>query len=60
VELQISPAAFSGGRQGFCMRLLLFSTGERQQAQLRWNLGLARVQQALLFLARAIRQGRLE
>lgn len=61
VELQILPAAFAGGRQGFCMRLLLFSTGEgQQQAQVRWSFGLARVQQALLFLARAIRQGRLE
>jgi len=61
VELQIWPAEFAGRRPGFCLRLLLFSRGVgRQQAQLRWNLGLARVQQALLFLARAIRQGRLE
>lgn len=61
VELQVLPAQFIGGRQGSCLRLLLFSRGAgQQQAQLRWNLGLARVQQALLFLARAIRQGRLE
>jgi hypothetical protein len=61
VELQILPAQSAGGRQGFCLRLLLFSRGAgQQQAQLRWSLGLARVQQALLFLGRAIRQGRLE
>jgi hypothetical protein len=61
VELQILPADFAGGRQGFCLRLLLFSRAAAQeQARLRWSLGLARVQQALLFLARTIRQGRLE
>jgi hypothetical protein len=56
-ELQISPAKLTGGRQGFCLRLFLFARGAgEKQAQLRWNLGLVRVQQALLFLARAIRQ----
>jgi hypothetical protein len=56
-ELQISPAKLSGGRQGFCLRLFLFARGAgEKQAQLRWNLGLVRMQQALLFLARAIRQ----
>ena len=61
VELQILPAEFANGRQGFCLRLLLFSRAAAQeQAQLRWTLGLARVQQALLFLARTIRQGRLD
>jgi hypothetical protein len=59
VELCISPAQLEGGRQGFCLRLLLFARGAgQQQAQLRWTLGLARVQQALLFLARAIRHNR--
>jgi hypothetical protein len=59
VELYISPAELAGGRQGFCLRLLLFARGAgEQQARLRWNLGLARVQQALLFLARAIRHNR--
>ncbi len=58
-ELQVSPAQLAGGRQGFCLRLLLFASGAApEQAQLRWTLGLARVQQALLFLARAIRQNR--
>jgi hypothetical protein len=56
-EIQISPARLAGGRQGFCLRLFLFARGAgEKQAQLRWNLGLVRVQQALLFLARAIRQ----
>lgn len=60
VELQISPAQFAGGRRGFCLRLLLFASGSApEQARLRWTLGLVRVQQALLFLARAIRQNRV-
>ena len=59
-ELHISPAQFAGGFKGFCFRLLLFARGAKQdQAQLRWSLGVARVQQALLFLARAIRQNRV-
>jgi len=61
VELQILPAEFAGGRQGSCLRLLLFSRAAAQeQAKLRWSLGVARVQQALLFLARALRQARLD
>jgi hypothetical protein len=59
VELQVSPAQLARGQQGFCLRLLLFARGAgEKQAQVRWSLGLARVQQALLFLARAIRQNR--
>jgi hypothetical protein len=59
-ELHISPAQFTGRSEGFCLRLLLFARGAAQdQAQLRWSLGLVRVQQALLFLARAIRQNRV-
>ena len=59
-ELHISPAQFTGGFEGFCLRLLLFARGAAQdQAQLRWSLGIVRVQQALLFLARAIRQNRV-
>lgn len=59
-ELHVSPAEFAGGRTGFCLRLFLFSrAATEEQAELRWNLGLARVQQALLFIARAIRQRRL-
>lgn len=60
VELQTGPAQFAGGRQGSCLRLVLYARGAApEQAQLRWSLGLARVQQALLFLARAIRQNRV-
>ncbi len=60
VELQISPAQFAGGRQGFRLRLLLFANAATpEKAKLRWSLGLARVQQALLFLARAIRHSRV-
>lgn len=60
-ELQILPAEFAGGRQGFCLRLLLYSrAAAEEQAKLRWSLGIARLQQALLFLARALRQGRLD
>jgi hypothetical protein len=58
-ELQIAPWQFAGGHQGFCLRLLLFAhAAAAEQARLRWTLGIARVQQALLFLARAIRQNR--
>ena len=58
-QLHISPAQLAGGRRGFCLRFFLFARGAwEKQTQLRWNLGLARVQQAILFLARAIRQNR--
>ena len=55
-ELHIVRAEILGGPQGFCLRLFLYARGVRpEQAQLRWGLGIARVQQALLFVARAIR-----
>jgi hypothetical protein len=55
-ELHIARAEISGGPQGFCLRLFLYARGARpDQAQLRWGLGIARLQQALLFVARAIR-----
>lgn len=60
VELQISSLRFPEGRQGLCLGVVLVARGAgRDQAQLRWSLGLTRVQQALLFEARALRQGRL-
>jgi hypothetical protein len=44
-------------RRGFCLGIRLVADGESaQQAQLRWGLGLARVQQALLFRSRTLRQ----
>ena len=59
VELQIASARQDGG-QGLSLGVLLLAHGAgRDQAQLRWSLGLARVQQALWFGARALRQGRL-
>ncbi len=59
VELQIVFARIPDGRQGLSLGVLLLAHGaSRDQAQLRWSLGLARVQQALLFEARALRQGR--
>ena len=59
VELQIASMRFPDGRQGLSLGISLVARGAgRDQAQLRWSLGLARVQQALLFEARALRQGR--
>jgi hypothetical protein len=56
-ELQIAGAEFGGGEnRGFCLRVFLYAQGTTPgQAELRWGLGLARLQQALLFLARALR-----
>jgi hypothetical protein len=59
VELHIAPTALSDLRHAYCLRLILCACGKgEQQARLRWTLGIARMQQALLFLARAIRQNR--
>jgi|SRR5579872_508585 len=59
VELQIASARIPDERQGLSLGISLIARGVgRDQAQLRWSLGLARVQQALLFEARALRQGR--
>ena len=59
VELHIVPTGLSDMRHDYCLRLLLCASGKgEQQARLRWTLGIARMQQALLFLARAIRQNR--
>ena len=44
-------------RWGFCLRITLYARGATaEQAELRWGLGLARVQQALLFVSRILRQ----
>jgi hypothetical protein len=44
-------------RRGFCLGIRLVAEGESaQQAETRWGLGLARVQQALLFRSRALNQ----
>jgi hypothetical protein len=57
-HLRISPCDFSAeNRNGFCLVIRLVAEGDTsEQAELRWGLGLARVQQALLFRARALKQ----
>ncbi len=56
--LRISSCDFTAENQcGFCLDIRLVAEGESpQQAELRWGLGLARVQQALLFRSRALKQ----
>ena len=58
IVLRISSCEFpSENRPGYSMSIRLVATGESsQQAELRWGLGLARFQQALLFQARALKQ----
>jgi hypothetical protein len=49
----------SQARRGFCASLLMEATGKSEgQAKLRWTLGLAHVQQAMLFSSRVLRQER--
>jgi hypothetical protein len=56
-ELHVAPALFGGENSGFCLGLILYANGATpEQAQVRWGFGLARVQQALLFLSRGLRQ----
>jgi len=58
VVLRISSCDFQEGqdRRGFCLGIRLVAVGDSaEQAELRWGLALARVQQALLFRARAIK-----
>ncbi len=55
-ELQIAAIEFAE-TDGFCLRISLYAQGNTAgQAELRWGLGLARLQQALLFVARGLRQ----
>jgi len=56
--LRISSCDFTAEkRTGFCLDIRLIAAGNSaQQAELRWGLGLARVQQALLFRSRALKQ----
>lgn len=55
-ELQIAGVEFAE-TDGFCLRISLYAQGNTAgQAELRWGLGLARLQQALLFVARGLRQ----
>ena len=44
-------------RWGFCLAVFLYARGATpEQAEVRWGLGLARIQQALLFTSRTLRQ----
>jgi hypothetical protein len=56
--LRISSCDFRAQNQtGYCLSIRLVAAGDSaQQAELRWGLGLARVQQALLFRARTLKQ----
>lgn len=56
--LRVSSCNFpEQNRRGFCLGIRLVARGDSaKQAELRWGLGLARVQQALLFRARAMGQ----
>ena len=57
-EVSVLRCAYQGSRsQGYALRLILMGCGETPaQAELRWGLGVAHLQQALLFLSRAVRQ----
>lgn len=56
-DLRIVPAKFTAEQDGYCLRLSLFARGSTSgQAEMRWALGLAHAQQAILFVARALRQ----
>ena len=57
-ELRVRPCRFRATAvRGFSLAILLFARGASpEQAELRWGLGLARVQQALLFTSRVLRQ----
>jgi hypothetical protein len=56
--VRISPCDFTlENRRGFCLSIRLVAEGSSaQQAELRWGLALARIQQALLFRSRAMKQ----
>jgi hypothetical protein len=58
VRLEMLPCRFAGeGRTGIALRVILSARGASpEQARTRWGLGLVRVQQALLFISRAMRQ----
>jgi hypothetical protein len=54
-EILICRAVFSEERSSYCLQLTLSAKGSTaSQAQMRWGLGLAHVQQALLFVAREL------
>ena len=56
--LRVSCCDFTAESQpGYCLEIRLVAQGSSaQQAELRWGLGLARIQQALLFRTRVLKQ----
>lgn len=62
VELALHPCRYNEvSRWGTCLAILLEASGSTdEQAVLRWGLGLAHVQQALLFSSRVLRQERAQ
>lgn len=55
-DLEVARCAFAAG-EGQCLRVALTArAASAEQARLRWGLGLARVQQALLYCSRQMRQ----
>jgi hypothetical protein len=57
LELLLQNCRYAAAPPGFCMDLELHARGATpQQAELRCGLGLARLQQALLFTSRTLRQ----
>jgi hypothetical protein len=58
VRLEILPCNYGAAKtEGAALRLILTSrSASAEQARVRWGLGIVRVQQALLFVSRAMRQ----
>ena len=58
VRLEILPCAYGAAKtEGASLRLILSArSASAEQARVRWGLGIVRVQQALLFVSRAMRQ----
>jgi hypothetical protein len=58
VRMEILPCAYGQEKkEGAALRLTLTSrSASAEQARVRWGLGIVRVQQALLFVSRAMRQ----
>jgi len=57
-ELRVRRCRFgTTGQNGHCLAVFLHARGETPgQAEIRWGLGLAHLQQALLFVSRGVRQ----
>jgi hypothetical protein len=58
VRLEILPCKYgAAGKEGGALRLSLTAkSASAEQARVRWGLGIVKVQQALLFVSRAMRQ----